>query len=121
MMSNLVAKFEEQQIQKLSEGKTFPSFASGDTVKVSVRIIEGATERVQIFEGLCIAKSNNGQSSTFTLRSIRHGEGVERLFMLYSPLIDKVELVRRGRVRRAKLYYMRELRGKAARIKEKRD
>lgn len=120
-MTNLVQKFEEQQIARLTEGKEIPDFRPGDTVRVNVRIVEGATERVQAFEGLCIARSNRAVGSSFTVRKISHGEGVERIFPLYSPRIASIELVRRGVVRRAKLYYMRELKGKAARIREKLD
>ena len=120
-MANLVQKFEEQQIARLTEGKEIPDFRPGDTVRVNVRIVEGATERVQAFEGLCIARTNRSVGSAFTVRKISHGEGVERIFPLYSPRIASIELVRRGVVRRAKLYYMRELKGKAARIREKLD
>jgi large subunit ribosomal protein L19 len=97
------------------------TFAPGDTVKVNVRIIEGANERIQAFEGVCIARKNRGLGSSFTLRKISHGEGVERVFPLYSPRIESVETVRRGDVRRAKLYYLRGRTGKAARIREKQD
>lgn len=120
-MTTILEQFETDQIAKLTDGKTTPNFAPGDTVKVNVRIIEGSTERVQAFEGLCIARKNRGIHSSFIVRKISNGEGVERIFPLYSPRIDSIELVRRGVVRRAKLYYMRELRGKAARIKEKQD
>lgn len=120
-MTNLVQKFEEQQIARLTEGKNIPDFRPGDTVRVNVRIVEGTTERVQAFEGLCIARSNRAVGSSFTVRKISHGEGVERIFPLYSPRIASIELIRRGVVRRAKLYYMRELKGKAARIREKLD
>lgn len=115
-----VRQFEEEQLARLTEGKTIPAFAPGDTVKVGVKIAEGESERVQFFEGVCIARKNRGINSSFTLRKISHGEGVERIFPLYSPRIDSIERVRRGEVRRAKLYYMRNLTGKAARIKEKR-
>jgi len=117
---NLLQQFEAEQIKNLSENKSIPDFAVGDTVRVHVRITEGANERIQAFEGVCIGRSNRGIASSFLVRKISHGEGVEREFPLYSPLVDSVELVRRGVVRRAKLYYMRDLRGKAARIKEKR-
>jgi large subunit ribosomal protein L19 len=119
-MTNLVQKFEEDQIAKIAGSKSFPEFQAGDTVNVKVRIIEGGNVRTQAFEGLCIARKNKGINSTFTVRKISHGEGVERLFPLYSPRVEAVEVVRRGVVRRAKLYYMRKLTGKAARIKEKR-
>ncbi|MFN7039271.1 MAG: 50S ribosomal protein L19 [Alphaproteobacteria bacterium] len=117
---NLVEKFEQAQIEKLAEGKKIPDFAPGDTVKINYRIVEGANERIQAFEGVCIARKNRGLHSSFRVRKISHGEGVERIFPLYSPRVESIEVVRRGVVRRAKLYYMRELRGKAARIKEKR-
>lgn len=118
---NLAQQFEQQQITKLSEGKVFPKFIAGDTVKVHVKIIEGNTERVQVYEGLCIGRKNRGLGSSFTVRKISHGEGVERIFPLYSPKIANIELVKRGIVRRAKLYYMRNLRGKSARIKTRLD
>lgn len=117
---NVLQKFEAAQIAKLTADKTIPEFGPGDTVRVNVRIVEGANERVQAFEGVCIARTHRGGSSSFTVRKISHGEGVERLFPLYSPRIESIVLVRRGVVRRAKLYYMRKLRGKAARITEKR-
>lgn len=121
MSSNILEKFEADQIKKLSEGKEFTDFAPGDTVRVNVKIIEGSNERIQAFEGVCIAIKNRGLHSTFTVRKISHGEGVERSFPLYSPRVDSVVRVRRGIVRRAKLYYLRDLRGKAARIAEKMD
>ena len=121
MSANLLKQFEEAQIKKLAEGKEFPDFAPGDTVRVNVKIVEGATERVQAYEGICIARKNRGLQSSFTVRKISHGEGVERTFPLYSPRIESVVLVRRGDVRRAKLYYLRDLRGKKARIAEKVD
>jgi large subunit ribosomal protein L19 len=118
---NLLQKFEASAQTKLSEGKKIENFNAGDTVKVSVRIIEGTTERTQIFEGLVIAKKNAGVRSSFTVRKISHGEGVERVFPTYSPRVESVEVVRKGDVRRAKLYYIRGRTGKAARITEKRD
>lgn len=118
---NMLQKFEESQKAKLSEGKKIDNFQPGDTVKVSVRIIEGATERSQAFEGVCIAKKNAGMRSSFTVRKISHGEGVERVFPTYSPRVESVEVMRKGAVRRAKLYYLRGRTGKAARITEKRD
>ncbi len=118
---NLQEKFEQEQIEKLIEGKDIPEFQAGDTVRVNVRIIEGDKERTQAFEGICIAKKNRGINSSFTLRKISHGVGVERVFPLYSPKLESILVVRKGDVRRAKLYYMRDLSGKAARIKEKRD
>lgn len=118
---NLLQKLEQEQIEKLAKKKPLPDFGPGDTVKVNVRIIEGDNERIQAFEGVCIARKNRGLHSSFTVRKISHGEGVERVFPLHSPRVDSVELVRRGEVRRAKLYYLRELMGKAARIREKMD
>ena len=118
---NLLEKFEQDQVQKLSEGKQIPEFRPGDLLRVNVRIVEGVNERIQAFEGVCIARKNRGLHSTFTVRKISHGEGVERTFPLYSPRVESVVLVRRGVVRRAKLYYLRDLRGKAARISEKMD
>jgi large subunit ribosomal protein L19 len=116
---NLLQKIEHDQITQLTEGKTLPVFASGDTLRVNFRIVEGNNERVQTFEGVCIARSNSGINSSFTVRKMSHGEGVERVFPLYSPRVESIELVRRGEVRRAKLYYLRGLTGKAARITEK--
>ncbi|WP_138381001.1 50S ribosomal protein L19 [Luteithermobacter gelatinilyticus] len=118
---NIIEKFEKEQIEKLTQGKTIPEFAPGDTVRVNVKVVEGTRERIQAYEGVCIARSNRGLNSSFTVRKISYGEGVERVFPLYSPNVDSIELVRRGRVRRAKLYYLRELRGKKARIAEKKD
>ncbi|MCH9753418.1 MAG: 50S ribosomal protein L19 [Alphaproteobacteria bacterium] len=116
---NLVEKFEQAQVSLLSGDKKIPDFKPGDTVKVNVRIIEGSNERVQAYEGLCISRTNRKLGSSFTVRKISYNEGVERTFPLYSPKIDSIEIVKKGVVRRTKLYYMRELRGKAARIKEK--
>ncbi len=118
-MVNLLQKFNEEQRQKLIEGKRYDSFTYGDTVRVNVKIIEGTAERIQAFEGVCIAIRNRGVHSSFVVRKISHDEGVERRFPLYSPRIDSIFTVKKGVVRRAKLYYMRGLRGKAARIKEK--
>lgn len=118
---NTLQKIEADYAQKLKEGKRLDDFAPGDTVRVNVRIVEGATERVQAFEGVCIARTNKGVRTAFTVRKISHGEGVERVFPLYSPRLDSVELVRRGEVCRSKLYYLRGRTGKAARITEKRD
>ncbi len=117
---NIVQKFEAKEIERLKVDKPMPSFAIGDTVKVNVRIIEGVTERIQAYEGVVISRRNASVNSSFVVRKISHGEGVERRFMLYSPMIQSLQVVRQGDVRRAKLYYLRELRGKAARIKEKR-
>ena len=118
---NTLQKIEQASMKKLAEGKRLDSFTHGDTVKVNVRIIEGDTERVQAYEGVVIAIKKAGLRSAFTVRKISHGEGVERVFPLYSPRVDSVELVRKGNVRRAKLYYLRGLTGKAARITEKKD
>lgn len=118
---NTLEKFEQAQVEKLLAGKTIPEFAPGDTVRVNIRIVEGDNERVQAFEGICIARKNRGVNSSFTVRKISHGEGVERVFPLYSPRVESIDLVRRGDVRRAKLYYLRGLTGKAARITEKMD
>jgi large subunit ribosomal protein L19 len=116
---NLLEKFEAKVIEKAKGSKVIHEFRSGDTVKVYVKIVEGVNERIQAFEGVCIGKKNRGVGSTFTLRKISNGEGVERKFALYSPRLDKIELIRKGKVRRAKLYYMRNLSGKASRIKER--
>jgi large subunit ribosomal protein L19 len=118
---NMLQKLESAYTAKISEGKKVADFSPGDTVRVNVRIIEGDNERVQAFEGVCIGRKNAGLNSSFTVRKISHGEGVERIFPLHSPRLDSIELVRRGDVRRAKLYYLRGLTGKAARIREKRD
>lgn len=118
---NIVQALNKEQMDKLTASKRLDDFAPGDTVKVNVRIVEGNTERTQAFEGVCIAKKNRGLQSSFTVRKISHGEGVERVFPLYSPRVESVERVRRGDVRRAKLYYLRGLTGKAARISEKMD
>lgn len=118
---NTLQKFEASQVAKLTEGKNIPNFAPGDTVKVNVKIIEGNRERVQAYEGVCIARGGHGINASFTVRKISYGEGVERVFPLLSPRIESIELIRRGSVRRAKLYYLRDLRGKKARITEKKD
>ena len=118
-MSNLLETFEKQQIEKLTSKKRVPAFRPGDTLKVTVRITEGSKSRLQAFEGICIARKNNSVNSNFTVRKISHGEGVERVFPLFSPLVEKIDVVRKGNVRRAKLYYLRELSGKKARIADK--
>jgi large subunit ribosomal protein L19 len=118
---NAVELYEKKQIEKLTSGKNLPEFGAGDTVRVNVRIVEGATERIQAYEGVVIGRVNRGVSSSFIVRKISHGEGVERRFQLYSPMIQDIVVVRQGDVRRAKLYYLRKLRGKAARIKEKKN
>jgi large subunit ribosomal protein L19 len=118
-MENLIEQFEQKQIATLIENKTIPEFKAGDTVRVSVRVLDGATERMQAYEGIVIAKRNRGITSSFVVRKVSHGEGVERRFMTYSPIVSKIEVVKRGIVRRAKLFYLRKLSGKAARIKER--
>ncbi|MCZ2157895.1 50S ribosomal protein L19 [Bartonella sp. 220] len=118
---NIIAQLEAEQCAKIEAKRQLPAFQPGDTVRVMVRVTEGTRTRVQAYEGICIARSGGGLNETFTVRKISYGEGVERVFPIYSPLIEAVELVRRGRVRRAKLYYLRGLRGKAARIAEKRE
>ncbi|ALG69865.1 50S ribosomal protein L19 [Azospirillum thiophilum] len=116
---NLLQQLEQEHIEKVLGDKKIPVFSSGDTVRVNVKVVEGTRERVQAYEGVVIARKNAGLNSSFTVRKISYGEGVERVFPLYSPRIDSIELVRRGAVRRAKLYYLRDLRGKAARISER--
>lgn len=113
-MSNIIEQIEKEQMHK-----NIPDFNSGDTVLIQVKVKEGTRERLQAFEGIVIAKRNRRLNSAFTVRKISHGEGIERVFQTYSPLVDSIEVKRRGKVRRAKLYYLRNLRGKAARIKEK--
>ena len=114
---NLLQKFEQQQIEKLAA--KIPEFAAGDTVRVNVKVVEGTRERIQAYEGVCIARKNAGIHSSFTVRKISYGEGVERVFPLHSPRLESITVVRRGAVRRAKLYYLRSRRGKSARITEK--
>ncbi|WP_156678807.1 50S ribosomal protein L19 [Sphingomonas profundi] len=118
---NLIQTLEAEAIEKFKANKTLPEFRPGDTVKVGVRVVEGERTRVQNYEGVCIARANKGMGSSFTVRKISFGEGVERVFPLYSPNIDSIEVVRRGVVRRAKLYYLRGRTGKSARIAERRD
>jgi len=118
---NLLQKINQQQMEKLQEHAKIAAFGIGDTVIVNVKVVEGSRERVQAYEGVCIAKKNAGINSSFTVRKISYGEGVERVFPLYSPRVESVVLVRRGTVRRSKLYYLRNLRGKAARIVERTD
>jgi large subunit ribosomal protein L19 len=118
---NLIQTIEAENIAKFLENKKIPDFRPGDTLKVGVKVVEGERTRVQNYEGVCIARSNKGMGSNFTVRKISFGEGVERVFPLYSPNIDSIEVVRKGVVRRAKLYYLRGLRGKRARIAERRD
>ncbi len=117
---NLIEDLEREHMAELTAEKTIPDFQPGDTVKVNVKVVEGTRERIQAFEGVCIARAGGGLNENFTVRKISYGEGVERVFPIYSPLVDSIDLVRRGRVRRAKLYYLRGLTGKAARIVERR-
>jgi large subunit ribosomal protein L19 len=116
---NIVQQLEQEQMTKLTAARAVPEFAPGDTLRVNVKVVEGTRERVQAFEGVCIARRNSGLNSSFTVRKISYGEGVERVFPLYSPRVESIEVVRRGRVRRAKLYYLRGRTGKRARIAEK--
>ena len=116
---NLIQTLNKEQADRLSAGKTIPDFEPGDTVIVNVKVVEGERSRLQAYEGVCIARSGGGINESFTVRKISYGEGVERVFPLYSPLVDSIKVVRRGKVRRAKLYYLRNLRGKSARIVEK--
>lgn len=116
---NLLQQLEQEEITRVTGGKPVPDFQAGDTLRVNVRIVEGTNERIQAFEGVCIARKNNGIGSSFTVRKLSYGEGVERIFPLYSPRLESIEVVRRGDVRRAKLYYLRGRTGKAARIREK--
>ncbi len=118
---NIIEQMNQEHVDKLSADRDVPEVAPGDTVRIHVKVKEGTRERVQLFEGVCIARKNRGVNSSFTVRKISHGEGVERVFPLYSPRIAKIEIAKRGAVRRAKLYYLRGRRGKSARIREKRD
>ena len=118
---NLIQTLEAEQVAALTELRAIPEFRPGDTLKVGVKVTEGERSRVQMYEGVCIARANKAVNSNFTVRKISFGEGVERVFPLYSPAIDSIEVVRRGAVRRAKLYYLRGRRGKSARIAERRD
>src|SRR6478735_6572804 len=115
---NLLKQLEQEQIEKLTAGKEIPEFGPGDTVIVNVKVVEGERSRLQAYEGVCIARSGGGINQSFTVRKISYGEGVERVFPLYAPMVDSIKVVRRGKVRRAKLYYLRNLRGKKARISE---
>src|SRR4249920_276668 len=116
---NLLKQIEQEQITKLTAGKEIPEFAPGDTLIVNVKVVEGERTRIQAYEGVCIGRSGAGINESFTVRKISYGEGVERVFPVLSPMIDSIKVVRRGKVRRAKLYYLRNLRGKSARIVEK--
>ena len=115
---NILEIFERDELAKLTKGKAMPEFAPGDTVQVNVKVVEGERSRIQAYEGVCIGRSGTGVNENFTVRKISYGEGVERVFPLYSPMVDSIKLVRRGKVRRAKLYYLRGRRGKKARIAE---
>jgi large subunit ribosomal protein L19 len=118
---NLIQTLEAEQIQSLTENRSIPEFRPGDTLRVGVRVVEGERTRIQNYEGVCIARASRGMGSSFTVRKMSFGEGVERVFPLYSPNVESIEVVRRGAVRRAKLYYLRGRTGKAARIAERRD
>jgi large subunit ribosomal protein L19 len=118
---NLIEQLEQEQVAKLSAGKTIPEFGPGDTVIVNVKVVEGERSRVQAYEGVCIGRAGQGLNENFTVRKISYGEGVERVFPLHSPMIDSIKVIRRGKVRRAKLYYLRGRRGKAARIGERQE
>ena len=115
---DIIQEVEKEQLAKLTGGRRIPEFRPGDTIRVNVKVVEGTRERIQAFEGVCIARRNAGLNSAFTVRKISYGEGVERVFPLYSPRVEGIEVVRRGSVRRAKLYYLRGRRGKSARIAE---
>ena len=116
---NLIAQLEQEEMARVAEGKTIPVFQAGDTLQVNVKVVEGERTRVQAYEGVCIARNGGGLNESFTVRKISYGEGVERVFPMYSPLIESIKVVRRGAVRRAKLYYLRDRRGKSARIAER--
>ena len=117
-MSKIIQELEAEQMATVKAQRELPQFSPGDTVRVNVKVTEGTRTRVQAYEGVCIARKGGGLNESFTVRKISYGEGVERVFPIYSPMIDSLEVVRRGKVRRAKLYYLRDLRGKAARIFE---
>jgi large subunit ribosomal protein L19 len=116
---NIIQQLDAEQLERLSAGKTIPDFGPGDTVTVNVKVVEGERSRIQAYEGVCIGRSGHGINESFTVRKISYGEGVERVFPLYSPMIDSIKVVRHGKVRRAKLYYLRGRRGKSARIVER--
>ncbi|HML08186.1 MAG TPA: 50S ribosomal protein L19 [Xanthobacteraceae bacterium] len=118
---NLIKEIENEQVAKLSAGKEIPDFQPGDTLIVNVKVVEGERSRVQAYEGVCIGRAGSGLNENFTVRKISYGEGVERVFPLYSPMIDSIKVLRRGKVRRAKLYYLRGRRGKSARIVERQE
>ena len=116
---NLIQTLEKEEVARVTVGKKIPHFSAGDTLRVQVKVLEGTRERLQTFEGVCIARKNSGIASNFTVRKMSFGEGVERVFPLFSPSLDSIEVVRQGKVRRAKLYYLRDRRGKSARITER--
>lgn len=118
-MTNIIDQLEKAELARVTESREIPAFDAGDTVRVNVKVKEGDRERVQAYEGVCIAKTGNGINASFTVRKISYGTGVERMFPLYSPKLDSIEVVRRGAVRRSKLYYLRDRRGKSARIAER--
>ncbi len=118
---NIIRKLEQEQADAIAATRAVPDFAPGDTLRVNVKVVEGTRSRIQAYEGICIARAGSGINENFTVRKISYGEGVERVFPVYSPMIDSVEVVRRGKVRRAKLYYLRGRRGKSARITEKQE
>ncbi len=118
---NLIATLEQEEAARIADGKTIPTFQAGDTLQVLVKVVEGDRTRVQAYEGVCIARNGGGLNESFTVRKISYGEGVERVFPMYSPMIEGIKVVRRGIVRRAKLYYLRDRRGKSARIAERTD
>jgi large subunit ribosomal protein L19 len=118
---SVIQELEKEQMAKLSAGKQIPEFGPGDTVLVNVKVVEGDRTRLQAYEGVCIGRSGGGLNENFTVRKISYGEGVERVFPLYSPTVDSIQVVRRGKVRRAKLYYLRSRRGKSARIGERQE
>lgn len=118
---SVIDELEREQAAEIAEKRAIPEFAPGDTMRVNVKVVEGQRERIQAYEGVCIARSGAGLNESFTVRKISYGEGVERVFPIYSPLVASIEVLRRGRVRRAKLYYLRGLRGKSARIAERQD
>ncbi|HJK86984.1 MAG TPA: 50S ribosomal protein L19 [Candidatus Megaira endosymbiont of Nemacystus decipiens] len=119
-MTNIVEQFEQDQIKKMVQNKEIPDFRAGDTVRVSVRVVDGANERIQAYEGVVIARRNRGIASSFVVRKTSHNEGVERKFMIYSPIVAKIEVKKRGIVRRAKLHYLRYLSARNSRIRERR-
>ena len=118
-MKNILTDFEDRQITRLTSKKKIPKFRTGDTLKVNVKVVEGERSRIQVFEGICIARKNAGLNTSFTVRKISSGEGVERIFRLFSPIVDSIEIIRQGDIRRSKLYYLRKRSGKSARIATK--